>query len=280
VSAGTCPNCNKDHPYLLPLHGDKGGPRMCPLCVGAWNARHTKRRKFGRIVMKAIQLYLANGGSFADIRKIEGAVALASLGIKDETSPFRADQIGSEVGDITSELLADTLQLTHPDRHPVERKAMAQRVTQELLALKPFVFPAPKTKPAQPVTPTRDGSENVRRETTPNLSQPAYPCELCAGSVPYFYCNPCKAEYERRREAEREAERTKRRRQAQRRRERKRMMTRAIACAGCDDLFKPPRKDARYCSAACRQRVHRQRVAARANGGGETARSRNEVRAS
>ena len=204
MTAGTCPNCNKPHPYLLPLHGDKGGPLFCPLCAGEWNARHTRRRKFGRVVIKAIQLYLANGGSFSDIRKMEAAVAMARLGFKDETTQFRPDDIGSEVGDITSELLADTIQLTHPDRHPPERREMAKRVTQELLALQPFVFPAPKPKPARPVTPPRNGSDGGRRETTPKPSQPAYPCELCAGSVPYFYCNPCKAEYRRRREAERE----------------------------------------------------------------------------
>jgi hypothetical protein len=262
VSAGTCPNCGKDHPYLLPLHGDRGGPLFCPLCAGEWNARHSRRRKFGRVVIKAIQLYLANGGSFSDIRKMEGAVAMAQLGFKAETAHFRADEIGSEVGDITSELLADTLQLTHPDRHPPERKEMAQRVTQELLALKPFVFPAPKPKPAQPVTPRRNGSEGSRQETPQKPSQPAYPCELCAGSIPYFYCTPCKAEYQRRREAEREAGRAKRRKQAERRRERKRMMTRPIPCPGCGDPFKPSRKDARYCSNVCRQRAHRERNAA------------------
>ncbi len=61
-----------------------------------------------------------------------------------------ADTIGAEVGDITAELLADTIELTHPDKHPPEREEKAKRVTQELLALKPFVFPAPKPEPLKP----------------------------------------------------------------------------------------------------------------------------------
>jgi hypothetical protein len=277
VSAGTCVNCGK-HGYVLPLHGDRGGPLFCPLCAGEWNARHSRRRKFGRVAMKAIQLYLANGGSFADIRKMEGAIAMAQLGFKYETAQFRADDIGTEVGDITSELLAGILQLTHPDRHPAERKEMAQRVTQELLALKPFVFPAPKPKPARPVAPPRDGSANVRGAPPPNPSQPAYPCELCAGSVPYFYCDPCKTEWRKRQAAEREAERAKRREQAKRRRERRRIMMRAV-CLACGDPFKPKRKDQRHCDATCRQRAHRQRVAARVSFHGEQTQSRDEARA-
>jgi hypothetical protein len=27
---GTCPGCG-EHPFLMPLHGDKGGPLRCPL---------------------------------------------------------------------------------------------------------------------------------------------------------------------------------------------------------------------------------------------------------
>jgi hypothetical protein len=38
--------------------------------------------------------------------------------------------------------------------HPPERQELAERVAKELLALKPFVFPAPKPKP-------RDGSAVV-----------------------------------------------------------------------------------------------------------------------
>jgi hypothetical protein len=32
-----------------------------------------------------------------------------------------------------------------------------------------------------------------------------------------------------------------------------------IPCAGCGNSFKPARTDARYCSAACRQRAYRER---------------------
>jgi hypothetical protein len=271
VSAGTCTNCGKHHQYLLPLHGERGGPLFCPICAGMWNAKHTRRRKWGRIIMKAMRFYEKEGGRWSDFDKMK--LAIAGFGLPG----FEADTIGAEVGDITSELLADTIELTHPDRHPPERKEMAQRVTQELLALKPFVLPAPP--PLPPPVP-RNANNLVTPETLRKpLPKPTYPCELCCDTVPFFYCNHCKAEWERRREVERDAERVKRRRQASRRRERKRMMTRAIPCAGCDDLFKPPRKDARYCSAACRQRAHRQRVTVQTSPRVGNIESRNDARA-
>jgi hypothetical protein len=264
MSAGTCPNCGK-HGYLLPLHGDRGGPLFCPLCAGMWNAKHTRRRKWGRIIMKAMRFYEKEGGRWSDFDKMK--LAIAGFGLPG----FEADTIGAEVGDITSELLADTIELTHPDRHPPERKEMAQRVTQELLALKPFVFSAPPP-------PKPRNANNIVSPDTPRkpLPKPTYPCELCCDTVPFFYCNHCKAEWNRRREVEREAER---RRQAERRRARKRMMTRAIPCGGCGDPFKPPRKDARYCSPACRQRAHRQRVTDRTTSAARTSQTRNEARA-
>ena len=105
---------------------------------------HGRRRKWERVVIKAIRAYLDAGGLFQDILKLRlvaGGIALPG---------YEADCIGTEVGDITSELLAETLQLTHPDKHPVERRELAKRVTQELLALKPFVFPKPQPTPAPP----------------------------------------------------------------------------------------------------------------------------------
>ena len=157
-------NCQKcgEHGYVMPLHGERGGPLFCPPCCGAWHGEHGKRRKYGRIVIKAIRAYLDHGGgSYMDIDKLKTSATAARLGGIFEASAnakrlldplgYGADSIGAEVGDITAELLQDTLQLTHPDRHPPERQELAKRVTAELLALKPFVFPAPK-KP-EPVAP-------------------------------------------------------------------------------------------------------------------------------
>ena len=89
-----------------------------------------------------------------------------------------ADTIGAEIGDITSELLEDVLKLCHPDKHPAERKQLADRVTQELLALKPFVFPAPKPRPEPPEP--RDGSLWDFQKPTKDPLRLTYPCADCA----------------------------------------------------------------------------------------------------
>jgi hypothetical protein len=44
---GTCNGCGEPS-WLIPLHGDKGGPLRCFMCAGAWNAKYTRRRKWGR----------------------------------------------------------------------------------------------------------------------------------------------------------------------------------------------------------------------------------------
>ncbi len=142
-----CPKCGKPG-LVMPLHLDKGGPEMCLQCGMEWHAKHTRRRRFGRIVIKAMRLYLDNGGKFTDLDKFKQSIALASLGIRQHSDLLGlGDTIGTDVGDITTELLTDVLQLVHPDKHPPERRELATRVTQELLALQPFVFPAPKPKP-------------------------------------------------------------------------------------------------------------------------------------
>ena len=50
---------------------------MCPICAGEWNAKHTRRRKFGRVLAKAAQLYLVNGGKIIDAKTI---VCTAGMG--------------------------------------------------------------------------------------------------------------------------------------------------------------------------------------------------------
>src|SRR5262245_7302046 len=178
---GTCKGCGKVS-WIIPLHDDKGGPLMCPLCAGAWHAKHGRLRRAGRVVVKAMKAFEAAGGKlYGDIEILRLAVAGFSF-----SAAWEADRLGVEIGDITAELLADALQLTHPDKHPEERKELANRVTQELLALKPFVFPAPKPKP--PPAPS-DISFNPSAGNLNKPSRPAYPCAECATTIHLYYCD-------------------------------------------------------------------------------------------
>jgi hypothetical protein len=185
--------------------------------------------------------------------------ALDPLGLLADT----ADTDGETI-DLTSELLTDVLRLTHPDHHPPERQELAHRVTQGLLALQPFVFPAPKPEPTVPTSEPRDESFKAPRVT---LKEPLrYPCSDCADTVPYFYCDACRAEWDRRQEKERERQNARQRAQYARRKARR---WKSKACEACGVAFKVSggsgkgkRADARFCSNACRQRVHRKAVTA------------------
>ena len=258
MSLANCTKCG-EHTYVGPLHGDKGGPPFCPICAGYWHAEHTRRRRWGRIIIKAMKFYEREGGRWCDFDKLK----LAASGVCEDWGidllGYGIDTIGTEVGDITSELLADTIQLTHPDKHPVERRDLAKRVTQELLALKPFVFPAPKAKP--PATPMpRDGNIKNARATLLKPSQPqAYPCSECADTVPYYYCSACRAEHDKRRREERERDNAKQREQYARRQQMRRWVRPPTVCAACETEFKAKRKGTKYCSQACRQQAYRRR---------------------
>jgi hypothetical protein len=270
MTIGTCPICTKAT-YLIPLHGEQGGPLMCPICVGVQNATQTRRRKFGHLAAKMIRLYIENGGKASDIIELAQVipVCLIGLGIPKDEAPAllrAAGDVAAGLGELTAELLADTLQLTHPDRHPSERQELAKRVTQELLALQPFVLPAPKPEPAH--APPRNGSVDVGRRAPKEPLQPRYPCELCADLQPRFYCDRCKAEWDRRQQhagVERRswwsARLAKQREQYANRQRRKKARRGPIMCAaGCGIEVQSKRKDSRYCSAACRQRAYRQRA--------------------
>ena len=115
---GQCDGCGEST-WLLPLHGDGSGPLRCFKCAGEWNARHSRKRKAGRIVIKALKLFDEAGGSYADVNKLRLVASGISL------PGYEADTLGVEIGDITLELLMDALVLCHPDRHPVERKELA-----------------------------------------------------------------------------------------------------------------------------------------------------------
>jgi len=204
ATIATCGKCGKHNTLLAALHGERGGPIMCLNCGLDWHAEYGRRRKAGRIVVKAIKLYFDAGGKFTDIDKLK----LAASGI-DLHGPYEPDTIGTQVGDITSELLEATVRLTHPDKHPPDRQDEAHRVTQELLALKPFTFPAPKAKPATPRP--RDACAPVQPRTDSKPLRLEFPCELCADQIPHYYCAACKTEWEKRLEAKSERERAKQR---------------------------------------------------------------------
>lgn len=240
-----CGGCGETS-WLIPLHGEKGGPLRCYVCAGEWNAKYTRRRKWGRIIIKAMKMFEKEGGSWSSFDKMK----IASFGFH---IPGYEDTIGAEVGDLTIELLGEVLQLVHPDRHPPEREDLARRVTQELTALRPFLFPAPN-----PVPPKVTAAQpSLMKPPAHPLREPkTYPCELCAESVPYFYCYSCRAEWDKRQAAERAQENAK----VRARRARQRQLWRST-CSTCGQTFKPKRRDAGSCSAACRQRAHRIRVA-------------------
>jgi hypothetical protein len=256
-SYGNCTICGK-HEYVQPLHGDKGGPFCCILCAGKWHGEHGRRRRLGRVVIRAIAAYLNGGGKWTDIELLRLSAAgprFSDLAWLDPLG-YLADaaKLGNESIDLTSELLADAIKIAHPDLHPPERRELAHKVTQGLVALQPFVFPAEKPKPVQPSTPSSVARASRAPSSGPEPKR--YPCKECAADVPYFYCADCRPEWERRQQKERERESVNRRRQYLMRKSRRlfRMPPKLCPC-GLD--IKSKRKDARFCSATCRQRAHR-----------------------
>jgi hypothetical protein len=262
-----CPECGSDS-FLIPLHCGKGGPLRCPLCVGQWNAEHGRRRRTGRVVIRAIKAFLDAGGKYNDIDTLK--LSAIGDGLGDSFGPSYTDPLGYMDGiakldggdiDLTSELLADLLRLAHPDHHPVERKALATQVTQGLLALQPFVFPATKKPPLEKTPPRRDPQPEMKTETLnspPSRNEQRYPCADCADAVPFDYCDACKAEYEKREQQEFEQRTKKQRRAYKRRRERALGKRQKRQCKTCGMQFRIARTDARYCSDTCRQRAHRE----------------------
>jgi hypothetical protein len=189
---GYCAKCKK-HDLLTPLYGDNGGPLMCLICVGKWHAEHGRRRKAGRVVVRAIKAFQEAGGSWEDVDKLKISTLDGFLGphLTLDLLGYMKDAINTdgEITDLTSELLDDAIRLTHPDCHPPERQELAKRVTQQLLALMPFTFPAPAPKPASPtVTEPRNSSLKEPAAHLKEQLQPSYPCADCKSTIPYFYC--------------------------------------------------------------------------------------------
>jgi hypothetical protein len=244
---GYCAKCEK-HDYLLPLHGERGGPRCCLLRIGKWDAEHIPRQRARRNLIRAMTAYAAACGSVysADFDKIR--LATGGFG--------RDDDAADEFKDLTRELLTAPLALTHPDRHPPERLTEALRVTQELTALQPFVFPAPAPAPPpkkRKRTREPEPIDDLRKLT----SMTDYPCVICDDTVPGYYCDACRAEYEKR--TKQEDERRTAQQRAQYARGRKRVLAKRApaVCPMCLKGFARKRGDARYCSDRCRQQAHR-----------------------
>jgi hypothetical protein len=157
---------------------------------------------------------------------------------------------------LSKELLEEAVTLTHPDRHPPERQELASRVTADLLALRAFVKP----KPSPPVveTPKRklpvDGNAEPSRQPRNGLL--ASPCPRgCRRSLMVRdYCDDCRAWWEEKRRKER-AEAAEYQREYRRRQRAARF---PIECQVCGATFKG-RRDALYCSPACRQKAYRHR---------------------
>jgi hypothetical protein len=176
---GRCDGCGEST-ALFPLHGEKGGPPRCVLCLGKWHAEHGRRRNRGRVVIRAIKGYLAAGGEWTDVNKLNICALGADIGGVFDIDPLGymagVAKTADEIIELTSELLADALVLVHPDKHPPERQELAHRVMTQLLALKPFVFPA-----LEPKSPLPRSSQPAPRPANPpkqaqRNAKPAYPC--------------------------------------------------------------------------------------------------------
>ena len=260
---GTVAACTKcgQVTYVAPLHDERGGPLFCFLCAGAWFAEHGPRRRARRILIKALKAYDAAGGSTLD--KDFNELRLAANGyFQSLVRP--CDRVDDDFADLTSELLTATIALTHPDKHPIERKAEANCVTQELHALKPFVFPAPPPKEPEPPPDPPDDNDGLLNDPCGSLNKLSlyFPCDDCRDALPIDYCDACRAQYEKKQQEDDERFEKKRQQTNERQRKLYRQRNHGFRthkrrqCATCNKIFKHNRSDTKYCSAACRQQAY------------------------
>ena len=219
-----CINCGTDY-LVTHLHRERGGPIVCAKCGNGILLEISRQRKTQEAIV-------------------------AALGFDTlETLAFHSRH--SDPGQLSLELLDDVLSLVDPDNHPSERAFLARRVTDELLALRPFAKPKSEgTDGDFPVTVPHRISARTGGEAPQEPR--SYPCQDCRHTVPRYYCDDCHGIWERERRTKRERQNA----SARKRRARKRMLWRA-SCAQCENVFTPTRRDARFCSAACRQKAHR-----------------------
>jgi hypothetical protein len=108
-----CAICKK-HNLVVPLHGTQGGPEVCLVCAGKWHAEHGRRRRAGRVVIRALRAYEEAGGKWHDFDKLKLS-AIGQLGFMDlDPLGYMADAINTdvEIVDLTSELLDDAIHST------------------------------------------------------------------------------------------------------------------------------------------------------------------------
>jgi hypothetical protein len=203
--------------FLSHLHGDKGGPLMCVPCRLNWDKHDAENRAQASVFKRALH---------------------------GDDQAYRRPEITY----LTAELLQDILVLVHPDHQPRERAEIAQRVTSELLTLKPFIPPKPKPKPA-PAT----AMCQVPQQPDAKPLRINYPCSRCYATVPFFYCDMCRKKWDEIRQKERDWAAL----QQRKRRARRKAMRPPATCTTCHTKFKGKRRDARFCSDACRQKAHR-----------------------
>lgn len=237
MSVGTCVRCAQPSLLVGPLHGERGGPLVCIPC---------------------------GSKVFADIRRHERRVKLRERWFDLEMANLTEREPSAAEDELCAETLEDALRLCHPDRHPPERREVADRVTRELLVLRPYVLPRAKPRDVSVVVTPPEKREPV---TSPDPSTalakiPQYPCALCKHTVPMYYCAVCRARWEEIWVRKRETERQQAERDNARARERRaqRRAGRRWQWVGCGEVFRPTRTDSRYCSRACRQRAYRERV--------------------
>ena len=89
------------------------------------------------------------------------------------------------------------------------------------------------------------------------LLRQSFPCAECASTEFHFYCDLCRAEWDKRIEEKLERNKTAKHRKWYARRK---AFDRWLSCFTCGKATKGKRRDARYCSNACRQRAHRKVV--------------------
>ncbi len=228
MSESGCQRCSKPGP-LGRLYGERGGPMVCFECGSRVLADITKAKKHHKRVIESL-----------------GAGLMRS---------------SAEPGELSLELLMEAITLTHPDKHPPERLALAQSVTSALLALRPYVKPAPKPPSLESQPPPIRARAPV---AAPHISTPStdakplpesYPCAECRHTVPHYYCDICREKYDAKNKQEREKVAA----YARDLRARKRARWRA-KCLQCAIVFQPKRRDSIYCTAGCRQRAFRARV--------------------
>jgi hypothetical protein len=233
-----CVRCGDGPLFIAPLHGEKGGPLMCVKCRLQWDQDDRRAR-----------------AKKVDLLELLDVPVAGSL---------RKDPCF-----LTRELLDELLALTHPDHHPDERHAQASRVTAELNRLRTFTPPKPKPKATTPIAEPLSELSRLVQKAFEGVRRIV--CETCVATVPAYYCDACKQRWDERRREERERENE---RQRRRRAWHKTYNTPAISrgCAACGAVFKVNggpagrRRDARFCSAACRQRAHRGRRNGYTNG--------------